>query len=74
MHYEASDDNDISYTDSEHMDQDSNTMGDKDPKLYGIAKGFEHNTQFSTSCSNQLQTTTKQGGTITILSGQWAGQ
>jgi hypothetical protein len=26
MHYEASDDNDISYTDSDHMDPDSNTM------------------------------------------------
>jgi hypothetical protein len=30
MHYEASDDNDISYTDSENMDEASNIIGDKD--------------------------------------------
>jgi biopolymer transport protein ExbD len=44
-------------------------------KLYDIARGFERNTQFSTSCSNQLRTTKKkQGGTMTILSGRWAGR
>jgi exonuclease III len=44
-------------------------------KLYDIAKSFERNTQFSTSCSNQLRTVKKkQGGTMTILSGRWAGR
>jgi hypothetical protein len=44
-------------------------------KLYDIAKSFERNTQFSTSCSNQLHLVKKkQGGTMTILSGRWAGR
>jgi hypothetical protein len=30
MNYEASDDNDISYTDSEHLDRDSTSLDDKD--------------------------------------------
>ncbi len=44
-------------------------------KIYDTAKAFEKNMQISLSCSNQLiKSTKKKGGTMTILSGRWAGR
>jgi hypothetical protein len=43
--------------------------------IMDIGKSFEHNIQISTSCSNQLNNTIKKkGGTMTVLSGRWAGR
>ncbi len=43
-------------------------------KIYDTAKAFERNMQISMSCSNQLIKSKKKGGTMTILSGRWAGR
>lgn len=44
-------------------------------KIYDTAKAFERNMQISLSCSNQLiKSKKKKGGTMTVLSGRWAGK
>jgi hypothetical protein len=43
--------------------------------IIDMSKSFERNVQISTSCSNQMLTTTKKkGGTMTVISGRWAGR
>ncbi len=39
-----------------------------------IAKKTDRSIQISTSCSNQLNSFEKMGGTMSILAGRWAGR